>query len=485
MSQARRSRCRPGLRSLKRRAGHRWRAPGRRAALALAAVGTIATAAGCGSAARHPSSVSFPNTSVGGQARWLVGAVTHLPIPAAEITAHFDRAYLARIPSPAPATLNASFAGVQRLRVDSITTSTPDTVVFIVTVDGRTKLSVRIAVDAHGLISVLHLQPAGTSPLVPSTSARTPAIGEPPGVRQISIGVGSPPLKGTLTLPAGKGPFPAVVLVSGSGPGDQDETVGPNKPFLDIALGLAARGIASVRYDKRTRDHPRSLNPRTFTLTREYVPDALAAIRLLRHEPAANPHRIFVLGHSQGGTYAPLVAQRAREVAGVILLAAGSESLGAAMVRQLRYLAALPGTIGSRAKAQLPEAERTAAEIDNPVILERDSPGTVLPGGAGPAYFLSGLRYNEVATARAIPQPLLLLQGDRDYQVTVANDLDVWRKGLAGRKGVTVAQFANADHLFLDGTGPPTPLDYQKPGHVDPKVISTITSWIDKVKTSP
>lgn len=448
----------------------------------------IATAAGCGSAARHPSptaTVSFPNTPVGGQARWLVGAVTHLPIPAAEITAHFDRAYLARVPSPAPATLNASFAGVQRLRVDSITTTTPGTLVFIVTVNGRTKLSVRIAVDAHGLISVLHLQPAGRSPPVPSTSATSPATGEPPGVRQVSVGLGSPPLKGTLTLPAGKGPFPAGVLVSGSGPGDQDETVGPNKPFLDIALGLAARGIASVRYDKRTRDHPRSLDPRTFTPTREYVPDALAAIHLLQHEPAVNPHRTFVLGHSQGGTYAPLIAKHAPEVAGVILLAAGSESLGAAMVRQLRYLATLPGTIGSSAKAQLPEAERTAAEIDNPAALEKDSPGTVLPRGAGPAYFLSGLRYNEVTTARSLPQPLLLLQGDRDYQVTVTNDLDVWRKGLAGRKDVTVAQFANADHLFLDGTGPPTPLDYQKPGHVDPKVIATITSWIDKVKTSP
>jgi hypothetical protein len=73
-----------------------------------------------------------------------------------------------------------------------------------------------------------------------------------------------------------------------------------------------------------------------------------------------------------------------------------------------------------------------------------------------------------VATARSIPQPLLLLQGDRDYQVTVANDLDVWLRGLRGHGGVTVVQFPNADHLFLDGTGPPTPADYQKPGHVDP-----------------
>jgi dienelactone hydrolase len=418
--------------------------------------------------------VSFPTTPAGRQARWLVGAVTHAPIPAAEIAAHFDRAYLAYVPAPAAAALNASFEGLHRLRVDSITTSTPAALAFIITANGTTKLSVRIAVDAQGLISVFRARPSGVSPQAPP----------PPGVREVRVGVGSPPLKATLTLPAGKGPFPAVVLVSGSGPNDQDETVGPNRPFLDIARGLAARGIATVRYDKRTRDHPRSLNPTTFTLTQEYVPDALAAVHLLQHEPAVNPHRIFVLGHSQGGTYAPLIAKRAPKVAGVILLAAGSESLGAAMLRQVRYLATLPGTTGSQAKAKLPEVERIAAEIDNPAALETDSPGTVLFGVAGPAYFLSALRYNEVATARSIPQPLLLLQGDRDYQVTAANDLDVWLKGLRGRKGVTVVRFPEADHLFLDGTGPPTPLEYDKAGHVDPKVIATIAAWVDKDKTA-
>jgi hypothetical protein len=300
-------------------------------------------------------------------------------------------------------------------------------------------------------------------------------------VSTISVGVGSPPLKGTLTLPAGKGPFPAVVLVSGSGPSDENEDVGPNHPFLDIALGLAADGIASIRYDKRTLDYPSSIDPRTFTLTQEYVPDALAAIRLLDREPQVNPRLIFVLGHSQGGTYAPLIAKDAPAVAGVILMAAATESLAAATRRQARYLATLPGSEGASARAELPQLLAEADAIDSPTKLERDPPGTILFGGVGPQYFLSGFRYDEVATARAIPQPLLFLQGDRDYQVTVANDLDVWLEGLRGRKGVSVVRFPNADHLFLDGSGPPTPVEYQTPGHVDPKVIATIASWVKRI----
>ena len=144
----------------------------------------------------------------------------------------------------------------------------------------------------------------------------------------------------------------------------------------------------------------------------------------------------------RASTYAPLIAQRAPQVAGVILLAAGAEPLGAALERQLRYLATLPGTTGSQVKAQRASMEQLAALLDSPSALENESPDTVLLGGAGPAYLLSGLRYNQVAhQARAIPQPLLLLQGDRDYQVTVADDLDVWLRGLIGRKGVTVVQF--------------------------------------------
>ena len=116
--------------------------------------------------------MSLPGTPVGMQARWFVVAVTHWPIPTGAIKAHFDSTVLA---VATPAELNASLQGVKTVQVDSITTSTPDVLVFVVTINGTTKLSVTIAVDSHGLIAGLHLVPAGSPvpapPPVPSTWA--------------------------------------------------------------------------------------------------------------------------------------------------------------------------------------------------------------------------------------------------------------------------------------------------------------------------
>ncbi len=120
------------------------------------------------------ATVSLPNTPAGSQARWFVGAVTHWPISTAEIEAHFDGTYLAKVP---PAQLDATVKGVTALQVDSITTSTPDALVFVVTVNGRTKLSVSMAVDSHGLIVGLGLVPVVAAPTTPVPSN---GAGKPP-----------------------------------------------------------------------------------------------------------------------------------------------------------------------------------------------------------------------------------------------------------------------------------------------------------------
>ena len=301
------------------------------------------------------------------------------------------------------------------------------------------------------------------------------------GQKDIAVGVGNPPLTGTLTLPGGSGPFPVIVMLSGSGPNDQDETVADIKPFLDIANGLAADGVATLRYDKRTYDYPSSIDPSTYTPTEEYVPDAHAAIHLLQRRSDIDQSRIFVLGHSEGGTMAPKVVQDDPHLAGLILLAAANQPFGATIERQITYLASLPGGVGQQAVKELPEAEQAAQQIDNPQLSTANHstwPTSPLAGGLGAAYWLDLRNANPVARARALSQPILILQGGRDYQVTVAQDLAAWEKGLAGRPHVTIHVYPQADHLFVDGNGPPSPTDYEHPGHVDPQVIADIATWV-------
>src|SRR5205085_5456531 len=152
--------------------------------------------------------------------------------------------------------------------------------------------------------------------------------------KQVKVGKGEWELPATLTIPKGDGPFPALVLVHGSGPHDRDETIGPNKPFRDLAEGLASRGVAVLRYDKRSLVSPLGIR----TVNEEVVEDAKAAIELLSAEPRIDRRRIIVLGHSLGGTLAPRIAAEDPRTAGIVILAGAARPFEDLLVEQLRYL---------------------------------------------------------------------------------------------------------------------------------------------------
>jgi len=299
--------------------------------------------------------------------------------------------------------------------------------------------------------------------------------------RDLEVVVGDAPwlLPGTLSIPAADRPLPAAVIVHGSGPQDRDGTIGPNRPYLDLAEGLLAAGIAVLRYDKRTLARRAELAPLASTLTvdDEAVDDAVAAVRLLRSVPAVAPDAVFVLGHSMGGFLGPrIVARAGGAVRGLAILSGNSRGLAEVLLAQTEAIAAAGAAPTAEAAAALAALRGQVARVVSG-RLGADTPATELPLGVPASYWLDLRSYNPVATAAALGCPILVLAGGRDYQVTGA-DFDGWRRGLAGTSATAFAWFPTLSHLLIAGDGPASPADYAVPGHVAPEAVAAIASWI-------
>jgi uncharacterized protein len=284
----------------------------------------------------------------------------------------------------------------------------------------------------------------------------------------------------TLTVPRGKGPFPALVLVHGSGPEDQDETIGPNKPFKDLAQGLASCGIVVLRYEKRTHAFPEHVADNgLFTVHDETMDDAEHAVSLLGTLPEVDGKHIYLLGHSLGGMLAPRIAAEDPRIAGIVLLAATARPLEKVVVEQLKYIAALPGNPNQAAmQQQITAAEKAATQIESAALQPSDRVdllGAQIPG----SYFLDLRSYQPATTAARLKIPILVLQGGRDYQVTAA-DYAIWQKALASDHAATFHFYPGLTHLFLSvpGSGAASPADYSVAGHVAPEVITDIAGWV-------
>lgn len=317
-------------------------------------------------------------------------------------------------------------------------------------------------------------------PTAPDVPYVLPAYATPASYREseVTVDAGGWPLSATLTMPTGTGPFPAAVLVHGSGPSDRDETFGPNKPFKDLAVGLASRGIAVLRYEKRTRTYGPRIVPLTdFTINHETVDDAVAAVALVRQTVGIDPARVFVIGHSQGAMMAPRIAARAPQIAGLVLLAAPARTLEQSIVDQSRYLAGLDGTVDAAEQSQIDAMVAMAERIRT--VQAGDPPVVAMPFRAPASYFVDLRGYSPPDAAKPLPQRMLVLQGERDYQVTM-DDFAVWKRTMAGRTNVTFTSYPALNHLFMPGTGPANPTEYMTPSHISPAVIADIGGWIGR-----
>jgi dienelactone hydrolase len=258
-------------------------------------------------------------------------------------------------------------------------------------------------------------------------------------------------------------------------------TMGNNRIGKDLAWGLASRGIAVARFDKAAHAHPNLVAKRLdFTPTDDYVPYGAAGVDLLRAYPAVDSSRIVIVGHSMGGSYAPRVAVARPEVAGVVLLAAEAEPMNRAAVRVMNYLADLDPASPTLRNAAATMVE-LAANVDSPQLARRTDPRT-LPFGYSGAYWLAVRGYDPIATARQADVPMLILQGGRDYQVTVDDDLSLWRAAFDGRADVAIRVYDADDHLFFPGSGRSTPAGYEPSQHVDESVVGDIADWIATLK---
>ncbi|MEW9571003.1 alpha/beta fold hydrolase [Rhodanobacter sp. Si-c] len=332
--------------------------------------------------------------------------------------------------------------------------------------------------DAQGRIDGFRVVPAAS--VEPAAAAPEPAI---PGAVSRALPVPSPlgPLQGTLTLPEGEGPFPAVLLVAGSGPHDEDETIGPNKPFRDLAEGLAKAGVATLRYDKRTYAYAAQVAGKPITVDDEVTDDALAAARLLARQPGIDPHRVFVLGHSLGGLMAPRIGERDPHLAGLILLGTPASFGLDTLVRQMRYIGHLQGTPTAELDKEL------APVIDARDAMARANPAKPPEGSflnAPASYWLSLRDYNAVTAAESLHMPMLVLQGGGDYQVTPEGDFVHWQAAFAHSQRVRLKEYPGLSHLFMPAGQPPSPADLYKPGHVDARVVDDVARWIKEQPAS-
>ena len=335
----------------------------------------------------------------------------------------------------------------------------------------RAKLDARIVYDADGLVAGIFFVPSGPEPesRIPPYADRDKFIDE-----ETQVVTGEFHLPATLTIPTGVDRPPVVVLVHGSGPNDRDETIGPNKVFRDLAWGLATRGIASLRYEKRTKVYGARLDIETLTHREEVVDDALSAVRLLASDPRFDPDRIVLIGHSLGGLLAPLIVTESPDLDGVVIMAGATGPLLEIMVRQFEYIFMEDGELSDAEQKQIDDVRRSIAELK-----EGGNPSGIL-GGASKLYFDRLDEYDPLATVRGLEIPILVVQGERDYQVLAAEDYESWKRALSDRPNATFRLYADLDHLFMAGEGPSYPRDYAQPRNVSEEYIADVADWISE-----
>lgn len=305
----------------------------------------------------------------------------------------------------------------------------------------RTSLAALVAFDDEGRMTGIRLLPSAMLELEDGTDEALPD--DAVEMDDMVLTGEEVRLPAVLTLSGRSAEPPMVVMVHGSGPLDRDETVMANKTFRDLALQLAQQGISTLRYDKRTFAYP---GQRVTTMDEETVLDALSAIRLAR----TYSNKVYVLGHSLGAMLAPAIAARAEgDVQGIVMMAAPARDMEQLVKDQVAYL--MPDFAEAVRQQSIAELHRQA-----------------------PHYFAP---QHQVEAVQALTLPILVMQGERDYQVSMT-DFRLWQQALQGRQNARLRSYPDLNHLFLPGAGPSTPQEYLVRKNIPQEVIDDIARFV-------
>ena len=291
------------------------------------------------------------------------------------------------------------------------------------------------------------------------------------------------PLKGLLTLPEGQGPFPAVVLVHGSGSSNMDEKVGKLTPFKDIAQGLAQRGVACIRYDKRSYAHGLKMvldKKHPITVREETIDDALLAARLLRSDRRIDPERVFLAGHSMGAMLAPRIECQGGDFRGLILLAGSPRRLEEILLEQTREILAgmkgFPRAIAGKQLAQLEQSFRGLYDLTDEEARQKKM------GGGTTLYYFKEMGQPTVAQWLAMTRkPMLIVQGEKDVQVKAHVDFARYQQLLGDRENVTFRLYPGLNHCFVPArfdSIADAKKEFTPERHIGPEVLDDIADWI-------
>ena len=302
-------------------------------------------------------------------------------------------------------------------------------------------------------------------------------------------------LAATLTIPPGKGPFPAVLLIVGSGPHDRDESLMGHKPFLVLSDYLTRKGIVVLRADKRGVG--KSTGKTDTATTADFAADAEAGVAFLKSRPEVDPRKIGLVGHSEGGIIAPMAAVADPGVAFIVLMAGSGVPGDQIIVEQGRLIAEAGGESKEKAGQDAEKERETLGLVEkekDPAALQRLLGVKLAAEGAPDAqiaaqikaltspWFRYFLTYDPATALRKLTCPVLAINGSLDLQVPPAQNLPAIRKALeeGGNKHYEVDELPGLNHLFQTAkTGSPS--EYaQIEETMSPVALDKIASWILK-----